>query len=229
MMPFKAMRLRNSGAATDPYFANVVLLLHFVGAGTTFTDVKGHTVTANGNAQIVTTGSQFGSGGVGLFDGTGDYLTVPTSTDFGFGTSTDYTVEMYMIREAFSVEHDIIDTRIGSDTPPRSLIYYIGNTDKLAAYDSSTVYGNSGSSVGASWVHLAWTRSGSTTRGFIGGVEQWNTTASMDLRSTRPLVIGTNFAFGNGFQGRMKELRITKGVARYTAGFTPPSVPFPDA
>jgi hypothetical protein len=237
MMPFRAMRLRNGAPPpTDPYFSNVVLLLHMTGANgsTTFTDVKGHTVTANGNAQIVTTGPQIGSGGVGWFDGTGDYLTVPTSTDFGFGTTGDYTVEAYVMRNAVGAEHDILDTRLSGDTAPRSLVYYISATDQLAVYNSTTVYGNTGTTIPINvFRHVAWTRqdvSGTrTTRAFIDGVLQWSSTAAMDLRASRPLVIGANFAFGSGLNGRMKELRITNGVARYTANFTPPVLPFPDA
>src|SRR3972149_9214360 len=61
------------------------LLLHMDGANgsTTFTDEMGQAVTANGNAQISTAQSKFG-GASGLFDGTGDYLSVPASADWDF-------------------------------------------------------------------------------------------------------------------------------------------------
>jgi len=69
------------------------LLLHMDGAdgSTTFTDEAGHTVTANGNAQIDTAQNVFG-GASGLFDGSSGYLTVPDSEDWNFGTG-DFTFD----------------------------------------------------------------------------------------------------------------------------------------
>src|SRR3990167_10480500 len=52
-----------------------------------------HVITANGDAQIDTAQSKFG-GASGLFDGTGDTLTIPDSDDFNFGAG-DFTVEWF--------------------------------------------------------------------------------------------------------------------------------------
>jgi hypothetical protein len=38
----------------------------------------------------------------------------------------------------------------------------------------------------------------------------------------------TSAGSGGDFSGYIDEFRITKGVARYTANFTPPTAPFPD-
>ena len=62
---------------------------------TTFTDAIGtHTVTAVGNAQIDTAQYKFG-GASGLFDGTGDYLTIPDHADFNFGAG-DFTIDFWV-------------------------------------------------------------------------------------------------------------------------------------
>ena len=73
------------------------LLLHFDGTdgSTTFVDSSpsGKTVTAVGNAQIDTAQYKFG-GASGLFDGNGDYLSVPDSDDWYFGTG-DFTIDAW--------------------------------------------------------------------------------------------------------------------------------------
>src|SRR3989338_6322305 len=74
------------------------LMLHMEGAdaGTTFTDTETtpKAVTANGNAQIDTAQSKFG-GASGLFDGAGDYLTIPSSSAFDFGTG-NFTIDFWV-------------------------------------------------------------------------------------------------------------------------------------
>lgn len=71
--------------------STTVLLLHGDGAdaSTTITESSdsGHTVTANGNAQIDVAQAVFGSGSI-LFDGTGDYLSIPDHANWNFGTGT---------------------------------------------------------------------------------------------------------------------------------------------
>ena len=81
---------------TDPYWANVSLLLHFEGtdASTTFTDSSSHTrtFTVSGEAQIDTAHYVFGTAS-GLFDGTGDYITDDTGADSDFAFPGDFTIE----------------------------------------------------------------------------------------------------------------------------------------
>jgi hypothetical protein len=81
----------------DPYFANVVLLMPMTGTngGTTFTDLKGHSVTANGNA-VTSTARYVGTlGSSALFDGTTDYLSIPASSEFNMGTG-DFCIEAWV-------------------------------------------------------------------------------------------------------------------------------------
>ena len=79
------------GSATDPYSANVALLLRMDGANgsTVFTDATGKTVIVNGNAQMTTAQSKSG-GASAYFDGAGDFLQVADSVDFDLGAG-DFT------------------------------------------------------------------------------------------------------------------------------------------
>jgi hypothetical protein len=225
-------RLRNAWPA-DPYIANRVAILHFDGAdaSTTFTDVKGHTFTANGNAQIDTAQSLFG-GASGLFDGSGDYLSTPNSADFDFGTG-DFEVEI-------AVRFNTL--------PSSASMTLIGN------YGGSTTgwtlqYRNDGGGgnrlrfgvVGDTGFDFAWTpttgtlyriaisRAGTSLRTFVDGTQIGSTqTSSHNITSTASFFIGALNSIVQFFNGWLDEGRITKGVAQHTVNNTPGAAPFPD-
>ena len=221
----------------DPYWASVVALLHFDGsdASTTFTDEKGHTFTAVGNAQIDTAQSKFG-GAAGLFDGSGDRLTAPDSTDWDFGTG-DFTVEFFIRFNALpsSTATSLVGNYVSSSS---GWIVQFRNDSPGArlAFGSSgdvPISGFSWSPSTATWYHVAVAREGSTLRAFAGGsqVGSDETNSENIAGSNGVLMIGAINTMGviQHFNGWMDELRITKGVARYTAAFTPPTAPFPNS
>src|SRR4029077_8351611 len=74
------------------------------------------------------------------------------------------------------------------------------------------------------WKHMAVTRSGNTFRTFQGGVQQatWTSTKALAV-GNGSLCIGTSLWVPAYFNGYMEEVRISKGIARWTANFTPPS------
>ncbi len=93
-----------SGVSGSHPITNLSLLLHMNGSNgsTTFTDSSPesvHTVTANGDAQISTAQYKFGSSS-GLFDGTGDYLTIPDNADFNL--SGGYWTADFWLRGGWS-------------------------------------------------------------------------------------------------------------------------------
>jgi len=84
-------------AVKDPY---TVLLLHFNEANGSTSGIKDYAsttrvITANGNASTTSYVTQLGLGNSAAFDGTGDYLTVPASTDWAFGTG-DFSVDFWV-------------------------------------------------------------------------------------------------------------------------------------
>lgn len=211
----------------DPYWANVVSLLHFDGAdgSTTFIDEKGATWTVGGGAQIDTAQSQFG-GASGQFSAAGDYIGRAAHADFGFGTG-DFTVEAWVRRPtATAADWPIFDFRTAG---AQNGLFYLSPTTGLLTYYNGGTSGGSGSAPAVdTMTHVAWARSGTTLRAFLNGVQQWATTMSGDFGSTRPCRIGGNFAGSAVASGHIDEARITKGVARYTSNFTPPTGPFPN-
>lgn len=76
------------------------------------------------------------------------------------------------------------------------------------------------------WVHCAVTRQNGTLRTFRdGAVISTTANYSTSLTAAAALRVGHSASIGAGshLQGLIDDLRITEGVARYTAAFTPPT------
>ena len=209
-------------------------LLHCDGSdtSTTFTDsgVTGHTVTANGNAQIDTAQSKFG-GASGLFDGSGDYLTIPNHADFAFGGG-DFTVDFWVRFNALPTagnfatfygrdvsSHDLqLDINNSAGTYKVRFIPYISGA-KLVVNETW-----SGLTTGV-WYHVAFVRSGNTWGVFIDGTLLPTGSQSGTLDTTTDTISIGRHTSGSPreFNGWIDEFRISKGVARWTANFTSPA------
>lgn len=200
-----------------------VLLLHMDGtdASTTFTDEYGHTVTANGNAQIDTASSKFG-GASGLFDGTGDYLTIPDSTDWDFGTA-DFTIEC-QVNAAASGYSGLVGMR---DTGSVNPILYLWTTGVIVWYynGAARITGTTNIS-GGGWYHIALVRYGGSTKIYVNGTQEGSTYTDSNNYVADGIWIGGTPSASQYLNGHMDEVRITKGTARYTGNFTAPSAAF---
>lgn len=229
--------------AGDPNYNSVALLLHMDGANgsTIFTDSSPtpKTVTAFANAQISTAQSKFG-GASALFDGVGDYLLLPASTDWDFGTG-DFTIELQYFQVSTpgsSIWQRLLQLRDGDFISGVSLVAGTGSNGNLGVNVSTN--GTSwnimsdvdlGPATNATWLHIAVVRSGGIVLVFVGGVQKASAPISGALAfgaSWNPN-IGGQSGINRTINGHIDEVRITKGVARYTANFTPPTAPFPNA
>ena len=79
--------------------------------------------------------------------------------------------------------------------------------------------------------HVAISRQDNVFRMFYDGVKQHEKTSSVIINAAASaLRIGELGAAGApSVNGCIDEIRITKGVARYTADFIPPTKPFPNS
>ena len=224
---------------SDPYWSNVVLAMHMDGVNnsTTFTDLKGKTVTPVGNAKISTTQSKFG-GASAYFDGNGDYLSIPHSADFDL-SSGDFTIETWLNCQTNNSDYMSIYSKrasvsvnspIGIFIAPNRYLYVaiINNSNStILNYLHNTQF-----NIGE-FYHIAVVRNSNSFKIFINGVQVYSNTSSATLLyNTNNVEIGgqsvTN-EYLRWFNGYLDDLRITKGVARYTSNFTPPTQAFPDS
>jgi hypothetical protein len=211
----------------DPNFASVSLLLHLDGAdaSTTFTDSSSNafTMTRGGNAELDTAVTKFGTAAV-IWDGTGDFLRTPSDTDFTFGTG-DFTIEFWSyFNSSFNTAGAAILMSIGAFRN----ITYTASTLRFRA-DSGTNLITGGALSLSTWYHIALTKSGNDHKLFIDGTQTGTTYTSSTSYTADRITFGANNTGGNNYLGSMDEIRVTKGVARYTANFTAPTQAFPDA
>ena len=217
-------RITPSFTPADEYFQNVSLLLHGNGTNgsTTITDNSPtpKTVTAVGNAQISTAQSKFGGASIAL-DGTGDFLSIGSSSDL-VPDAGDFTIEFWARHTSGSGQFMYSNPNFGIGLWAGSGLAMVNNAGTI-------ILGDPVNFSSATWIHVAVTRTGNVIRLFKDGNLVASATNSVNystLGTTRVGVWldGSNFLF-NGY---IDDLRITKGVARYTANFTPPAAPFPD-
>jgi hypothetical protein len=229
--------------------ANTVLMLHMDGTdeSKTFTDDSDseHTVTANGDAQIDTAQKKFGTG-AGLFDGNGDYLSVPDSADFSFG-SGDFCVDGWLYPNDLTGTQTIISKayhginkrswNIDSVDGELQFWYSVNGSDYSSLVESGT------SLVTGSWQHIAVAYTSGNFHMYYNGTRVATVAFSSGLYTNDiTLKIGTGEDGSvNFWNGHIDELRISKGAARIddaddplycggtpADGFTPPAYSYTD-
>lgn len=218
----------SSTAYADGIDTYTKLMLHMDGAdaSTTFTDssLTPKTYTTVGNAQIDTAQSVFG-GASGLFDGSGDYIYgALDDADFDFGTD-DYTIDFRVRYNSIAGNTALIElgaygtNGILIQRNTDNILYFIqsGVTDSVA-YTPSL----------ATWYHLAFVRQGRYVKMYIDGTlfKTFDFLTTQTLNSTGYLIIP---ASGNILNGWFDEYRISKGIARWTTDFTPPTSAYSEA
>ncbi len=215
-----ATNLRIKQQASDPDFSSVTLLMPFDGTdgATTATDYSysAHVPVFAGDAQIDTSQKKFGVSSA-QFDGVGgDKITIPSSSDFAFGTG-DFTIECWA---RFS---DITDINvIVWDGGYLNAIYCNANSGMSFYSDSNLINVSSGTIALNTWYHIALVRASGTFTLYTNGVSDGTSSASRTFTASE-IRIGSGDV--NGMNGWIDDVRITTGVARYTANFTPPESP----
>lgn len=188
----------------------------------TITDRAGKTVYANGNAKLSTAVKKFGTASLAL-DGTGDYITVASQPDFNFNTG-NFTLECWVYRNVSGAQHQIFDFRTA--TVQNAPLLYINTSNTLIYYVAGANRITGGTVSSSNWNHIAVSRSGTDTRVFLNGTQIGSTWTDTTTYIQSPLTVGSRYdgLVGN-FNGYIDDLRITKGVAKYTSNFAVPTSP----
>lgn len=229
MKPIQLMRYRSVASiqppASDPYWNSVVSLLHFDGlpGSTTFIDVKGKTwVTGSGSPKLSSMEGTFRSGQSLSIPTDNSYIRTSSSLDFEF--PGDFTIEFDFYPTSSSTTHRAaiggnIQGSFQIGTRNGKMAWWINNSGGINETEL-TVALNTRS-------HFALWRSGGVIKSAINGVVSSlnvNNTNLFPASDVQTGYISSTYTL----PGYMDELRITKGVARYSSNFSPPNTPFPD-
>lgn len=210
----------------DPYFSSVESLLRFEGAnnGTTFTDDKGLTVASYGTVKISTSNFKQGASS-GYFDGSVGHLIFTKGADWYWPSAT-FTFECWAYPTA-NGGYLWSNAYASDESSGWYWRFYINSSGYLSLY-SWTGGNNTRESTNYpltlnSWNHIAYV--------VISQVVYIYSNGNLCL-TVSGIPPSGNYSYvltGSYFTGYIDELRVTKGVARYTSEFTPPAAPFPPA
>jgi len=210
---------------------NTSLLLNYTNAGI-IDNAEMNNLETVGNAQISTAQSKFGGGSIYL-DGSGDALALAANINLALG-SGDFTIEMWVYGANSGGP-------VGGSYPRLFTLGTAQGSGCIESYNAAgTMYVDISGAGGpitftastllnSTWNHYAITRSGTSLKAFVNGTQVGSATNStnINLAATTQSWIGAISASAGNFNGYIDDLRITKGYARYTANFTPPTAAFP--
>lgn len=219
----------------DAYQANIPMLLHAEGAnGSKVLINNGYgtgAFTFSGGAQISTDRSRFGTSSLKFTGGT-DMIVGPADASGTNLDSGDFTIEAWVYPTGTG-PYAII-----SRWQNQSYIFSIwsGTLDfTWAPYSTNNALMFAGTPPVNAWSHVAVTRQGNVWRMFVNGTQV--ATATFATNATPNASVNTvigNYGISAGnsngpFVGYIDELRVTKGLARYTGNFTVPNAQFADS
>ena len=179
-------------------------------------------LTTVGDAKISTTQSKFGGSSM-YFDGTGDYLkSVPSAGNIL--RAGDFTIEFWLYpSDTDSAYRALVSSENYSSTTGGWSLYQYGTSIEfwLSSVYPATLTASSAITA-STWQHLALCRASGTLRLFINGTSVASVSNSTELTG-QEIWIGDNNSGSYFYNGYIDDLRITKGYARYTTTFTPPT------
>ena len=169
-----------------------------------------------------------------FFDGNGDHLDVPLSSDFNFGAG-DFTIEAWVYIHT-AKDAGVFGTNKSSGSfagyeldvfTNGSIRFYSGNgsTYNYTSLGASTA---AGSVPVQTWTHIVASRQESTLRLFVNGVLSGSNTSfthTIADSPTAPDIGSDGISTGSTYHhhGYISNLRVCKGHAVYTGNFTVPT------
>lgn len=231
----RGLLMSDVGAASaDPHFESVAALLHFDGAdgSTVMPDSSTFARTFSRTGAVISTAqSRFGGASLRV---NGGIVSAPHAASIDL-TVGDFTIECWVRLNVAKAGGQVIVVKNANQgispywvTVESSKLHVLcWNTSGTKVVD---FVGTKALAINT-WYHIAFCRSGSLFTSWVDGAADGSATSGAALRTaaSESLMIGGLSGGVQNVDGFIDEFRLTKGVARYSASFTPPTVAFPDA
>jgi len=201
------------------------LLVTFDNAAIPDLSAKNDLITV-GNTQISTTQKKHGTGSLS-FDGSGDYLSIADNVNQQL-LNGDFTIEGWVYLNSNGVAYGLISK--GTSTTGWSVNITSGNKLQFS-YTSSNLTGTTSLSA-TTWYHFAVVRNGSSTGNlkiYLNGVLEATSAGAVtdNFNQTSTLYVGADRVASSQLNGYLDDVRVSRGIVRYTAAFTPPTAALP--
>jgi hypothetical protein len=199
--------------------------LHIKGTDASIIDKsQGSNLKLIGNTTGSTTQVKFANTKSMYFDGTTDHIISQEPVLLG---TQDFTAECWVYYQSGL---ELMGNRTTSDSGGFSVrmtatSLTVGNS---SGSGFGSVFSGTTSSLTNAWHHIAVSRSSGITKIYVDGSSIASYSSTINFSLSNPFVIGYAYSNGSGsdsLQGYIQDFRITKGLARYTANFTPPTTP----
>ena len=206
---------------------NTSLLLSGTNAGIFDSAIK-NDLTTVGSAKVSTSTVKYGTGSMS-FNGTTDYLTAPNSPQYAFNTG-NWTIEGWIYPNSISVLQSIIDTRATATSTTGVLISITALGFISVTVNNAILFTSSTGLSLSTWTNFAVVKNGTTITLYLNGTKPTtgSGTSSTGLTDQNLRIGASAGTAANFFSGYLDDVRITTGIARYTANFTPPTAALPN-
>lgn len=200
--------------------ANTQLLTNFTNAGI-FDNTAKNVFETVGGAAISTGQSKYGGSSM-YFDGSGDWLSAPSTQNCVWGTG-DFTIEFWVYPTTLnaSTDYNILDFRDSNDTNSFR-VGINGTTIPFLANSVGGVLNGSYTFTTNNWYHFAVTRRSGTLTIWINGTSAGTNTTTTNYTGSK-ITIGAAVNNTGPYFGYLDDIRVTKGFSRYNTPFTPPT------
>ena len=182
---------------------------------------SGRLITKGGNTTASNTQRKFATSSAMYFDGTGDYIALSPSSTLA-PEAGSFTIEFWMYATSITGTQNIYDTRTGNGftvNMASGVLGFYSEPNSGYLLQSSTLSVNT-------WYHVAIVRNATAMAMYINGTSVATATNSSSFTNTAG-TIGARYSQDQQYYfGYLQDLRVTKGFARYTSAFTPPTAEF---